>query len=174
MSRGVFAMRFQHLGTDYIQDHLSNTIINHNQPWQQQKQQSKLPKIASMNGSSSPSQVQYQHQPNTPFSEATKLQTPPSYINGACLSAMEFRDALHLQYCRTPPNLPTHRTPPNLPTHCGGHLKDQNAAVDHFWELAHLSIFSLDMLPRTSRVCEHPVACAFCPRAAPHQLAQEK
>ena len=39
------------------------------------------------------------------------LQTPPSYVNmvrGTCLSDMEFRDALHLRYCRTPPNLPTH------------------------------------------------------------------
>ena len=36
------------------------------------------------------------------------LQTPPSYVNGTCLSEMEFRDALHLRYCRTPPNLPTH------------------------------------------------------------------
>ena len=36
------------------------------------------------------------------------LQTPPSYVNGTCLTDMEFRDALHLRYCRTPPNLPTH------------------------------------------------------------------
>ena len=35
------------------------------------------------------------------------LQIPPSYVNGMCLSEMEFRDALHLRYCRTPPNLPT-------------------------------------------------------------------
>ena len=37
----------------------------------------------------------------------TWLQTPPSYVNGTCLSEMEFRDALHLRYCRTPPNLHT-------------------------------------------------------------------
>ena len=36
------------------------------------------------------------------------LQTPPSYANGTCLSEIEFRDALHLRYFRTPPNLPTH------------------------------------------------------------------
>ena len=36
------------------------------------------------------------------------LQIPPSYINGTCLSDLEFRDSLHLRYARTPPNLPTH------------------------------------------------------------------
>ena len=34
------------------------------------------------------------------------LQTPPSYVNGTCLSNMEFRHPLHLRYCRTPPNPP--------------------------------------------------------------------
>ena len=55
-----------------------------------------------------------------PIPEATKhtilrsqetgkwLQTPPSYVNGTCLSDMEFRDTLQFQYCRTPPNLHTH------------------------------------------------------------------
>jgi len=32
----------------------------------------------------------------------------PSTINGTTLSALEFRDSLHLRYARTPPNLPTH------------------------------------------------------------------
>ena len=34
------------------------------------------------------------------------LQTLPSYVNGTRLSDIKFRDALHLRYCRTPPNLP--------------------------------------------------------------------
>ena len=61
-----------------------------------------------MNGSSSTSQIQYQQHPNAPFSEAKKQETPPSYINETCLYDMEFRDALHLRYCRTPLNLTTH------------------------------------------------------------------
>ena len=36
------------------------------------------------------------------------LQTPPSHGNGTCLFDIEFRDALHLRYCRTSPNLPSH------------------------------------------------------------------
>ena len=36
------------------------------------------------------------------------LQTPPSYVNGTGLADMKFRDALHLPYCRTPPDLLTH------------------------------------------------------------------
>ena len=41
-------------------------------PCQQQKQQSEHPKIAFRNRSSSASQIQYQQQPNAPFSEAKK------------------------------------------------------------------------------------------------------
>ena len=36
------------------------------------------------------------------------MQIPPSYINGTCLSDLEFRDSLHLRYARAPPNLPNH------------------------------------------------------------------
>ena len=68
-------------------------------PWQQQKQQSEHPKIAGMNRSSSASEIQYQQQPNTLFSEAKKRAS-------GCKP--QFRYALHLRYCRTPPNLPTH------------------------------------------------------------------
>ena len=54
-----------------------------------------------MSRSSSASQIQYQQHPNAPFPEAEKkasgLQTPPSYVNGICLSDTDFRDALHLR-----------------------------------------------------------------------------
>ena len=47
-----------------------------------------------------------------PIVAATKRtilrQVAPSEENETSLSDMEFRDALHLRYCRKPPNLPTH------------------------------------------------------------------
>ena len=33
------------------------------------------------------------------------MQTPPTCINGTCISDFEFRDALHFRYYRTPPNI---------------------------------------------------------------------
>ena len=36
------------------------------------------------------------------------LQTSPSDVNGTCITDFEFRDELHLRYCRTPPNIHTH------------------------------------------------------------------
>ena len=92
-------------------------------PWQHQKQQCERPEIfcmnrssiaSQMNRSSIASQIQYQHQPNAPFSEGKKQARgcKPTNLryggNGTCLSDMEFRFALHLRYCRTSPNLPTH------------------------------------------------------------------
>ena len=61
-----------------------------------------------MNMSSSASQIQHQQQPNAPFSEAKKQASGRCYVNGTCLSDMEFRYALHHPYCRPSPNLLTH------------------------------------------------------------------
>ena len=79
--------------------------------WQQQKQQSERPKIVCMN------RTQAHHRSNASSNQTHHSQkprnrqvaaNPTSYVNGTCLSAMEFRDALHLRYCRIPLNFPTH------------------------------------------------------------------
>ena len=66
-------------------------------PWQQQKQQSEHPKIACMNGSSSASQIQYQQQPNAPFSEAKKQASgcKPHQVTSMERASLKWNSEMH-------------------------------------------------------------------------------